>query len=180
MNRLAYLVAITTLLLCSTAWSGPHSLKINKVKDGDTILVSFKGKLEQLQLLGIDAPEDVPNPKLQRDMERTKQSQEQLLAIGKLATVHLSKLAAPGSSITVDANMETRDRYGRIPAVIKNANGRNLNAAMVEDGYAVVMGRYPFDAKLKTTMQQQQQQAINGKLGLWGSHAVTTKSWGGK
>jgi len=63
---------------------------------------------------------------------------------------------------------------------VSNSTGRSLNTAMVEDGYAVVMGRYPFDAKLKAAMQKQQGSAINNRLGLWGSNPEVTTAWGGK
>jgi len=180
MHSLSAIVFVISLCLTSLAWSGTHSLTVDSVKDGDTILVTHDGKQVQLQLLGIDAPEDVSNPKLQRDMERTQQSQDQLLAIGRLATKHLTQLAARGSSIMVEADMDRRDRYGRIPAMVSNSTGRSLNTAMVEDGYAVVMGRYPFDAKLKAAMQKQQESAINNRLGLWGSNPEVTTAWGGK
>ncbi len=169
-----------SILMTPAAWCEQLSIMVDSVKDGDTILVTYSGKQEQLQLLGIDAPEDVPNPKLQRDIKRTKQTQEQLLSIGKLATLHLKKLAAPGTAILVEANMVRRDRYGRIPATVRNSEGRNLSSAMVEDGYAVVMGSYPFNAELKSHMQQQQEMAINNRMGLWGSNTETTKAWGGK
>jgi len=180
MQPLPTVIFALAMLLSQSVWSGPLSIKVDRVKDGDTILVTFNGKQEQLQLLGIDAPEDVPNPKLQRDMERTQQSQDQLLAIGRLATKHLTQLAARGSSITVEADMDRRDHYGRIPAMVSNSAGRSLNTAMVEDGYAVVMGRYQFDAKLKAAMQKQQESATNNRLGLWGSKPEITKAWGGK
>ncbi len=143
-------------------------------------MVTIDGKQEQLQLLGIDAPEDVPNPKLQKDMERTKLKQDTLIAIGKLATKHLKTLAVPGQAVEVEANLAKHDRYGRIPSLVQNSSGRNINSAMVEDGYAVVMGLYPLDARLKAELKLQQQQAISHKLGLWGNHHAIATAWGGK
>ncbi len=180
MNRSPAIFFLTSLVLSSHAWSGKHTASVHSVKDGDTLVATINGKQEQLQLLGIDAPEDVPNPKLQKDMERTKLKQDALIAIGKLATKHLKTLAVPGQTIEVDANLAKRDRYGRVPAVVKSASGRQLNGAMVEDGYAVVMGRYPFDATLKVKLQQQQQNAISKTVGLWGSHRAIVKAWSGK
>jgi len=180
MLHAAATVFITAMLLGSSAWSATHNFKVEQVKDGDTILVSHEGKQLQLQLLGIDAPEDVPNPKLQKDMERTKLQQDELIAIGRQATSHLNRLTPQGTTVGVEANLDQRDRYGRIPAVVKDASGRNINAAMVEDGYAVVMGRYPFDANLKAEMQRLQEAAISNQRGLWSSHRRATRAWGGK
>ncbi len=180
MRRYFTTVIFASLLMSSSAWSEMHTVSVHSIKDGDTIVVDVGGKQEQLQLLGIDAPEDVPNPKLQKDIERTKLGMEQLISIGKLATAHLSTLTAPGETLEVDANLAKRDRYGRIPAVVRNIAGHNINAAMVQDGYAVVMGRYPFDAALKADLLQLQQKAITERLGLWGSHQESTKAWSGK
>jgi len=180
MNRHITIITLTSLLLAPNAWSGQHTATVHSVKDGDTIVVTIDGRQEQLQLSGIDAPEDVPNPKLQKDMERTKLGLEPLISIGRLATTHLSTLTVPGQSVQVDANLAKRDRYGRIPAVVKNASGRHVNAAMVADGYATVLGRYPFDTNLKAELLRLQQKAITEKLGLWGIHPETTNAWGGR
>jgi micrococcal nuclease len=180
MRHAATTLFITTILMGSPAWSATHSFKVDRVKDGDTILVTHEGKQIQLQLLGMDAPEDVTNPKLQKDMERTGLQQDELTAIGRQATSHLSRLTPPGETVEVEASLDQRDRYGRVPAVVRDATGRNVNAAMVEDGFAVVMGRYPFDAALKAEMQRLQEAAISNKRGLWSSHQRTTKAWSGK
>jgi len=180
MNRSPAIVILTSLLLSSQAWSATHSASVHSVKDGDTIVVTINGKQEQLQLLGIDAPEDVPNPKLQKDVERTGLKQDALITIGKLATKHLKSLTVPGQAVGVEANLAKRDRYGRVPAVVKSASGHQINAAMVADGYAVVMGRYPFDAMLKAELKQLQQTAIRKTVGLWGSHQAVVKAWSGK
>lgn len=173
-------VLVTTLLLTSAAWSGQHTATVKSVKDGDTLIVEIKGEQVQIQLLGIDAPEDVPNPKLQKDTQRTKLSTEKLIAIGKLATEHLAELATPGKEVTVEAILSKKDTYGRIPAVVTNVALRNVNAAMVQDGYAVVLGRYPFDAYLKETLQKLQTEAITAKRGLWKSQPEIAKAWSGK
>ncbi len=177
-NIVATLLA--TLLLTPLAWSGQHTATVKSVKDGDTLIVEIKGEQVQLQLLGIDAPEDVPNPKLQKDIERTKLSAEKLLAIGKLATDHLTELATPGQTVTVEADLNKRDTYGRVPAVVINNSGRNINTAMVEDGYAVVLGRFPFDADLKTKLLKLQTSAITEKRGLWKIQSGTAMAWSGK
>ncbi len=180
MSRYITTVILASMFMSCSAWSETHTVSVHSIKDGDTIVVTISGKQKQLQLLGIDAPEDVPNPKLQNDIERTKLGMKQLIFIGKLATAHLGTLTAPGETAEVDANLGKRDRYGRIPAIVKNTSGRNINSAMVQDGYAVVMGRYPFDAALKANLLQLQQKAITERLGLWGSHQESTKAWSGR
>ena len=177
MNKSIALITLAIILTATSALTAEYSATVKSVKDGDTIVVEISGKPEQLQLLGIDAPEDVPNPKLQKDIERTKLSSEQLIAIGKLATGHLAVLATPGQMVKVEADLSKRDTYGRIPAIVTTSSGRHVNKAMVEDGYAVVLGRFPFDVTLKAELQQQQQKAFAEKRGLWGSQSETTKAW---
>jgi len=180
MNKLITILSLTTILGSSLVQAGQQTGTVESVEDGDTLVVNINGKQERLQLLGIDAPEDVPNPKLKKDIERTGLDSDLLLTIGEAATTHLKNLALNGQVVNLEGNLGKRDRYGRIPAIVFNSAGRSLNEAMVEDGYAVVLGRYPLQGDLKARLQQQQNGAIIAGRGLWGSHRETTEAWSGR
>ena len=61
------------------AMSASNLYPVKAVEDGDTLVVVAENQDVRIQLLGIDAPEDVPNPKLQKDLERTKLAEEVLI-----------------------------------------------------------------------------------------------------
>jgi micrococcal nuclease len=179
MNKNILLLA--TLIAASPLATGGEGYRypLVEVEDGDTVTIRVAGKIKRLQLAGIDAPEDRPNPKLTRDLGRTGLDTETLLALGRAATAHLRQLARAGDTLTVMGDLDASDRYGRIPVLIYKGDS-SLNAAMVADGYAVVLGRVPVAPETESGLSALQQRAQDGKQGLWGSHAVATWLWSGQ
>jgi len=166
-------------LLTAPAWARNDTYTLTSVEDGDTILVAIDGKPRRLQLQGIDAPEDVENPKLQRDRERTGLSSETLLDLGQAATRHLKGLIDPDDPIRLEGNLNQRDRYGRTPVTAYGGNGLSLNEQMVADGYALIMTRYPLDPAFKERLMAEQERARTRKRGLWGEHPEAMQAWSG-
>ncbi len=162
---------------CHGALADSLPLKVVGIEDGDTIVVEIKGAENRVQLSGIDAPENTDNAKFKLDIKTTGLTAETLLAIGNAATDHLKSLLPSGATVSIDANMDERDRYGRIPAIIFNSKGLQLNEKMVEDGYASMLTRYPLDADFKTRLQHKQAQAQKNNLGLWDRYPEISKIW---
>ena len=153
---------------------------VQGIEDGDTLVVQIDGNIQRLQLIGIDAPEDAANAKLTRDMQRTGLDQSALLAIGVLATNHLGSLVVPGDQVVLEGALTKRDKYGRIPANVFNPAGRSLNRAMVEDGYAVILGRDPLPPDLKADLEIAEAAAIEAKRGIWGRNKAVARKWAGR
>jgi micrococcal nuclease len=152
---------------------------VKAIEDGDTLVVEMDGQPERVQLMGIDAPENTNTPKLQRDVQRTGLGESQLLEIGNAAAAHLQSLVKPGDHIRIDDARLRRDKYGRYTVIAYAAENRSLNQAMVEDGYAVVLGRYPLPALLKAGFEEAESSARKNGHGLWGSYPETARAWGG-
>ena len=112
------------------------------VSDGDTIKVMHNGCAEKIRLNGIDCPE-------------MKQ------AFGKKAK---KKTASLCFKKTVTVVSHGQDRYGRTIGDITLPHGRNLNAELVNGGYAWWYRRYAPDNK---TLEALEQGARNHKRGLW-------------
>lgn len=168
------------LLFAAVAWGdGPATFPLVAVEDGDTITIQVGQEVKRLQLSGIDAPEDVANPKLSKDMERTGLSAETLLKLGQAATDHLKGLVSENDPVSVTGDLSASDRYGRIP-VQAHAGGRSLNAAMVADGYAVVLGRAALETAERQQLETLQEAAQNERRGLWGAQREAALSWSGQ
>ena len=169
------------LLFSSTVRADGVRVVIEQVEDGDTVVAQIEGKTERLQLIGIDAPEDTDNAKLQRDRKVTGLSAERLLVMGAQSSVHLRGLLPVGTAVSISGNLKQRDRYGRIPVVLHTDGEASINETMVADGYAVVLGRYPLNSGLKSRLQALESAAIAGNKGLWdGEYRHSTAAWSGK
>ena len=126
------LLAFAPLLLF--ALSG----KVVSVHDGDTITILAEKEQVKIRLFGIDAPE-------------LKQP------YGKKSKQFLSNLIA-GQIVEVKEN--GNDRYGRTIGTI-SLNGEDINAQMVENGYAWAYRRF------SKKYAPQESEAKFEKRGLW-------------
>ncbi len=149
-----------------------------QVEDGDTVKVAIDGEIKRIQLNGIDAPEDIDNPKFQADLSRTQLEREQLLQLGKTATQYLSVLLKTNPPNTLKYDAEKKDRYGRNPGDIIDSEGQSIAQLMVENGYAITS---PHSTQLESTekLKGLQQQAIDKGRGLWGHYPKASRRWAG-
>ena len=176
---LPFLAFLCLLFSTFSVSAETQSLVIDKVEDGDTIVALINGKPERLQLIGIDAPEDTDNAKLQRDLKVTGLDAQTLLSLGLDATSHLQSLVQRGDTLLVSGRFDQRDRYGRIPVVAVDAAGRSINEIMVKDGYAVVMRRGVIEAELKVRLETLEAESIAYQRGLWGKAREAALAWSG-
>ena len=153
--------------------------EVESVEDGDTLVINYKGKSQRVQLIGIDAPENTQNPKLNLDSKTKEMSKKELLEMGALASQHLSTLVKQGDKVTLRGNFKQKDKYIRLPAIIINDKGESLNKRMVEDGYALLLTRFPLEDAFKAELKEAEQQAIKTEKGLWKSHSSIIKKWSG-
>ncbi|MCU7936643.1 MAG: thermonuclease family protein [Candidatus Thiodiazotropha sp. (ex Dulcina madagascariensis)] len=148
-----------------------------KVEDGDTLLITMKGETKRVQLLGIDAPEAVENPKFKVDLKRTALDREILLSLGIMASNHLRDLIEQEEMLDLHFQPGSVDRYGRLRGELYGLSDRSLNQAMIDDGFAVVT----LDGKDKKSplWRELQQQSVRQRRGLWGLLAMPARRWAG-
>ncbi len=130
-----------------------------KIIDGDTIKVRYWGKEESIRLIGIDTPESKVNTKAKRDAEKTGQDIKIITSMGKRATKYVSSLVKPGHKVTIEFDVEQRDRYDRLLGYVYLSNGKMLNEEIVKAGYANV--------KYQDRFLKAYQEARERKRGLW-------------
>lgn len=122
--------------------------KVVSVHDGDTITILTEKEQIKIRLFGIDAPE-------------LKQ------AYGKKSKQFLSNLIA-GQIVEVEKN--GNDRYGRTIGTV-SLNGEDINAQMVENGYAWAYRRF------SKKYAPQESAAKFEKRGLWCDNPTPPWEW---
>jgi len=148
-----------------------------EVEDGDTLLLEIAGEPVRVQLLGIDAPEDAENPKFKLDLEKTEMQPGQLKQLGAAATGHLQSLVTVGEMVTIQGDIREKDRYGRVPAIVSNTDGRALPDAMVQDGYAIALEPTEQDYAYGRRLDRLERFSRKSNNGLWGTHPEEFRNW---
>lgn len=121
-----------------------------RLVDGDSLFIGTT----ELRMQGIDAPEG--------RQTCTREGRE--WACGDEARRTLQRLVA-GQPIRCDVH--STDRHGRGLATCFSATGDNLNARMVEEGFAVAFGAY----------EREEASARAARRGLWASQFDRPQDW---
>lgn len=125
-------------------------VKIIRVHDGDTVSVLIGRRRERVRLIGIDAPEIGQKP------------------WGSRAKKHLEELLRHnGSLVSIEFDIDRRDRYGRLLAYLRTPDGKFINLQMVKDGYAVLFTFTP-NVRYVNSLRDAQRYARENGLGIWG------------
>ncbi len=113
-------LALLTLLLAGCGGAAPSLARVERVVDGDTILVRIDGRSERVRYIGVDTPESVkPGARVQ--------------CFGKAAAAANRRLVA-GREVRLEYDAEARDRYGRLLAYVYR-DELLVNAELIRQGY---------------------------------------------
>jgi micrococcal nuclease len=96
---------------------GPQGARIERVVDGDTMVVSGVGKV---RLIGIDTPEVYGGAE----------------CFGREASAYAKRLLPAGTPVRYRLGTEPRDRYGRALVYLFLRDGRHVNELLAREGYA--------------------------------------------
>ena len=120
---------------------------VERVVDGDTIVVSLNGESKKVRLIGIDTPESV-HPDTSKNTEE-----------GKTASDHLKEMLTAKTEVWLEKDISDTDKYDRllryvwltkpdttIPYTVDYIKPKMLNAILVSDGYAKAKD-FPPDTK---------------------------------
>jgi micrococcal nuclease len=128
---------------------------VKRVIDGDTILLATG---EKVRYIGIDTPE-------------TKHPSKGVEFYGREAAA-FNKQLVEGKWVTLEFDIERRDRYNRLLAYVY-ADGLFVNAALVEEGYAQIY-TFPPNVKHAELFIRLQREARADERGLWGRRLDNT------
>jgi len=143
---LVFLVFIFILPTLSQA--GQH--KVIRVIDGDTIIVNYKGKPENVRLLHVNTPESVHRDKKQN------------IPIGKVASDYAKKRLR-GRYVDLEFEGEFRGRYGRLLAYVI-VEGINFNLELVKQGLSPYYTRYGLSRNYDKQFREAERHARKNQL----------------
>ena len=161
------------LTLLASPLHAQQTTTVTRIVDGDTLKVFYLEGEESIRLIGIDTPESRVNKKTKKDAKRSGQDIETIIAMGKRATEYVESLVKPGGLITIEFDVQERDRYKRLLGYVYLPNGNMLNEEIVKAGYASVM-TIPPNVKYKDRFLIAYQEARESKRGLWGEWRVNS------
>lgn len=136
------------------------------IVDGDTLSVNYKGGKESIRLIGIDSPESRANKKAKSDAQRSGEDLKTIILQGKEATRFVKTMVRPGDGVTVELDVQTRDKYRRLLGYVYLSNGKMLNEEIVKAGYASLM-TIPPNVKYQERFLRAYREAREKELGLW-------------
>jgi len=134
--------------------SGRQTYKVERVVDGDTVVLLMDGQPTKVRLIGVDTPETV-HPK------------KAVEYYGKEASRFLKNLLG-GEEVWVEYASEnaTKDKYGRVLAYLYRApDGLFVNAEIIRQGYGHAYTRFPF--KYMEEFRSYERAAREAQRGLW-------------
>lgn len=140
--------SITDQALQSSGAAG----NVERVVDGDTLIVMYEGVRERVRMIGVDTPESVHS-------DQTKNTKE-----GKTASDYTGQLLS-GKTVELEFDTEKRDRYGRLLAYVY-VDGKMINRELLKSGMARIM-TVPPNVKYAEDFKQLQKEAARSKKGFW-------------
>ena len=162
------LLAIPLFLFSCYSYSEQtNTCTVSKLVDADTLYCSKGyGKEQKVRLIGIDAPESNKNSKTYRDAERTGDSVESIIELGKKSTTFVKSRLSVGTEVRLELDVQTKDKYGRTLAYVYLPDGSMLNELIAREGYAQVM-TIPPNIKYQELFIEAERGARENQRGLW-------------
>lgn len=134
-------------------------VRLEKVVDGDTILVRVGDETASVRIVGIKA----------FDPDLTK---DPFAVYGKEAVAQLTRVAGE-KRIRVMAHVPAKDKHGRILATLY-VDDQDLALGLVRDGLAMVYTAFPFP-QMQSYLREQAAARVERK-GLWGDPAAAIRA----
>ena len=156
-NKLFYTALLLLILAIPATASASEVVRFLTLIDGDSMLVEYQGRSQQVRLIGIDAPE---------------WGQE----YGTRAKSHAMRFCY-GKTLKIEFDKKKKDRYGRLLAYVY-CGDEMLNEELARAGLALV-GKYKPNTKHHDRLIRAQKEAERKNAGFWlhGGLKQTPAQW---
>jgi len=153
------------LVACESGASSTQSrtLTVDKVIDGDSIVVTLDGRRESVRLIGLDAPE-LSHPR--RPVEFWADEATQFVR---------ARIAGKPVRLVADPQTGDRDDYGRLLRYVYLEDGTLLNELLIRSGHAFAFVHHPFEQQQR--FLDAQEQAQRSGQGIWGEAGLAELRW---
>jgi micrococcal nuclease len=160
------LIAAMIMIGCAFGAQADELATVLRVIDGDTLKITYEGRKESIRLIGIDAPESKINNKAWKDAAQSSHDIAVITSMGKEATGYVKTLINEGSAISIEFDLQKRDKYRRLLGYAYLPDGKMLNEEIVKAGYAGVM-TYPPNVKYRDKFVKAYREAREAQRGLY-------------
>ena len=142
-------------------WNQPTLCQVERVIDGDTLIVSCQGETFTIRLIGFDAPE-------------TKHPKKGVAHFGPEASARMLQLVEESrpdcycwlDQTQLSAGWSPYDRYGRLCAHVE-MGGVLLGLPMLEGGFATLLDVFPMDEDTCKAYALAESNAKLSDVGMW-------------
>ena len=136
---------------------------VERVVDGDTIVVAMNGDDETVRLLGMDTPETVDPRKPVQCFGPEASAETKSLLDGREVTLQS------------DPTQSDRDKYGRLLRYVFRDDGLFVDEFLVQQGFAREYTYFGVDYKYQIAFRADQSAARVAGLGLWATSTCDGK-----
>lgn len=133
--------------------------RVERIVDGDTIVVELDGRQERVRYVGVDAPE-LPNAERGTPAE-----------CGALEASHANRALVLDRTVELERDRSDRDRFGRLLRhVWTTADGeRRLVSELLVRRGAIEARSYPPDTRHDARLDAAERSARDEEAGIWGA-----------
>jgi micrococcal nuclease len=110
--------------------------RVVRVISADTLTLLYRGKWEEIKLIGPEAPPTALNDRTWEEALRDSSSPDEVIRRGMKATEFVKGLLQYGSQVWIEFDVQKRDRYARLLGYLYLADGRMLNEIILRQGLA--------------------------------------------
>lgn len=128
----------TLLLLCGIGLSAiqREPARVVRVISADTLTVLYRGKWEEIKLIGPEAPPTALNDRTYVEALKRSTTPDEVIRRGLQASEFVTNFLHYGSQVWIEFDVQKRDRYSRLLGYVYLADGRMLNEVILRQGLA--------------------------------------------
>jgi len=143
-----------------------RSATVARIMDGETLKIDINGQKELIKFIGLDTPKSKLHRQAERDAIQSRQDFLPMTSMGIEAMRYLKRLVKTGDTVTIEFDVETRDKEGILLGYVYLPDGKMLNEEILRAGHAYLMTNAP-NVKYQKKLVQARDEAWKYGRGVW-------------